>query len=619
MSEPFFLARKIKKRAKQNLPTIPPNKLKAIQLVYDGYRYNVEGNDDLAEKAWRSAAETDADCVPAWTFLTDYLTICNRFDEAFICLERLISLRERTAPNLWILAGKSCAQKRFSLAEQLLADALTLNPSPQTLYDIRILQARIDFAEKRWIKSIEGATGLIEADPECIEALQLRQSCYFELGWAQEDVADSRRLIQLQPDNTRHSKILFKINYLRETTPESLYEDCRIWNEMYASPLAAEIKPFTNRPDPERPLKVGYLSPDLRHHPIMKLLPAVFENHDNSNLEVFAYSIGKQKDELTQYVQKTVGNFIELPVSKNAIADRVRADGIDVLVDLAGHTMDGEALLAFALKPAPVQVSWLGVLSTTGLTTMDYFIGDPYMPCPGTEHLFSEKVYRLKRPTGCYRAVADPGIAPSPYFSNGYITFGCFNDPHKITRDVIRVWAVILHFHPTSKLFLKYTHLHNQDAQRRLRDWLWEDGIPGDRLQFAGGSPPFDYMAAFNQIDIAFDPFPYNGGTTTLDAMFMGVPVVSVSGRLPVSCSGAGLLPQVGLPVAESVEQYVALAGELARTIPIAPGIRKQISDAMKKSAFMDEEGLVRDLETAYRYMWREWCARQKLDGDRLA
>jgi predicted O-linked N-acetylglucosamine transferase (SPINDLY family) len=294
-----------------------------------------------------------------------------------------------------------------------------------------------------------------------------------------------------------------------------------------------------------------------------------------------------------------------------AIAERIRADGIDILVDLASHTMPLGAFRALALKPAPVQVTWMGVMATTGLPAMDYFLGNAEIPPPGTEHTFTEKIYRLPGAAGCYRPTNDKlEVARSPYFSNQYLTFGCFNSPKKITREVVQVWSLILHLHPGSKLLLKYKELDQEYAQLHLRKWFTEDGISPDRLLFEGISLPSKYLPTWNKVDIALDPFPYNGGTTTYDAIWMGVPVVSMGGRLTVSC-GSCIVSELGMPVAKTIEQYVAIACGLAKAVPSEPGLRQRVRQAMKGSRMMDEPRLARELEAAYREMWQTWCTGQ--------
>ena len=270
----------------------------------------------------------------------------------------------------------------------------------------------------------------------------------------------------------------------------------------------------------------------------------------------------------------------------------------------------GSAYLAFALKPAPVQVSWLGVLSTTGMSTMDYFLGDAQIPCPGTEHLFTETIYRLPRSVGCYRPTANVPVAPAPSLESGYITFGCCNNQQKINRDVVKLWAAILHLVPQSRILLKWQGMEAESRQERMRQWFLEDGIPAERLLFAGSSTTTKYLEEYGRIDVALDPFPYNGGSTTLDALWMGVPVVTLAGRLPVQCTGASILTAVGLPdlIARTPEQYLKIALYLAEVVSKTPDLRQEIRRALVSSPFMDEIGLVRDVENAYREMWHTWC-----------
>jgi predicted O-linked N-acetylglucosamine transferase (SPINDLY family) len=240
---------------------------------------------------------------------------------------------------------------------------------------------------------------------------------------------------------------------------------------------------------------------------------------------------------------------------------------------------------------------------------MDFFLGDPHLPCPGTEPLFSESIYRL--PVICsYRPFGNVPVAPSPCLERGYITFGSFNNPRKITRQVVKLWSAILHLVPHSRLLLKY-HAMEQPAMRgSLEKWFAEDGIPPARLQFEGAAPPREYLEAFSRIDIALDPFPYNGGSTTLDTLWMGVPVVTLAGRLPVQCCGASLLSAAGLSdlVARTPEAYLQAALFLAETVPNTPGLRDNVRSSLQSSPLMDETGVVRSVEEAYRHMWQSWC-----------
>ena len=492
-------------------------------------------------------------------------------------------------------------------ARQHLANALRLAPS--LLAAVEALYARMFWTEEKYAEAIAAADRALAINPNYYLALVVRGRASAAQGRMAEVVDSLRRSLEIVPDPVIHSSLLFDITCLTGTTPEVLYAEACRWNALYAAPLASEIQPHANRPDPERRLKLGYVSPDLYGHPIAKFMLPVFERHDRSRFDVFVYSVGTKSDQITEWVRSHVEHFVIFPGEEKKLAERIRSDEIDILVDLAGHTT-GEAYLAFARKPAPIQVSWLGVLTTTGMTTMDYFLGDAQMPCPGTEHLFTETVYRLPRSFCCYRPGSEAAVAPGPYSEHGDITFGCFNSPRKITREVVKLWSAILHLVSGSRLLLKYYQLEEETRQAHLRAWFAEEGIPGHRLVFLGSSLSTDYFDEYRLIDIALDPFPYNGGSTTLDALWMGVPVVTLAGRSPVQRTGASVLTAAGLPdlVAQTPEQYVTTAVFLAGTLPKIPDARRNLRKTLEASPLMDEIGMVRGAESAFRDMWRTWC-----------
>ena len=298
---------------------------------------------------------------------------------------------------------------------------------------ILLARAKIYESQEKWDLSLKLIDRILEREPNHLDALYLKISCLHLLARTEEEVTSLRRLVVgLKPDAKAHSQLLFYMLYAANTTPESVYEESRRFFALHGKPLAKKHPAARNNPDPNRKIKIAYVSPDLRNHTIMKLLPAVLENHDRTQFDVSFYSVGSMRDQVTDGIAKT-NRLVSMRPFAEDIAAQTRADEIDILIDLAGHTMDVAAHLVFAMKPAPVQVSWLGAFNTTGMPTIDYYIGDPYQPCPGTEHLFSETVYRLPRINESYRPTADIGIAESPFFNNGYITFGSFNDPRKIT------------------------------------------------------------------------------------------------------------------------------------------------------------------------------------------
>lgn len=479
----------------------------------------------------------------------------------------------------------------------------------------------LEFAEKGdateayrcYLRALAEADKILKRIPGDRPSHIARSMAHIALYRPAEAIESARLALDIAPERKLHSDMFFLMNFLPETTPESHYAEVCRWYALHGAPVAHPVWPHLNVADPARRLKVGYVSADFYDHAIMKFLPPVLEFHDRSQFAVTLYSVGKKTDWCTDVLRKLAGNFVSCGESGAALEERVRADEIDILVDLAGHTLPLECLLVFTRKPAPVEVSWLGLLSSTGLPAMDYFLGNAEMPCPGTEHCFSETVYRLPRAHACYRPTVDVPVAPSPFLERGYVTFGSFNNPAKIGRDVVKLWAKILRRVPRSRILLKYRAMDTEVMHSRYRSWFSKEGIARDRVQFAGASPTNEYLQAYGQIDIALDPFPYQGGSTTLDTLLMGVPMVALAGRMPVQRSSSSILKPIGLDemVTETPEQYVKAAVFLAGIVGKIPDIRNNVRKAFRASPVMDEKGFTRDLEAAFRDMWRMWCERQ--------
>ncbi len=288
----------------------------------------------------------------------------------------------------------------------------------------------------------------------------------------------------------------------------------------------------------------------------------------------------------------------------------IRADRIDILVDLMMH-MGGNRLPLFARKPAPVQVSYLASCNTTGLTEIDYRISDPYIePADFDPSLYTETVLRLPRSAWCYEASGSlPDVSPLPALASGVVTFGCKNNPSKVSRTVLELWMEILAATPQSRLLL---NAPEGSCRTDVLEVCASRGISEDRLEFSWRQPWDQFIGSYHRIDVALDPFPYNGWITTCDALMMGVPVVTLSGHSPLARGGRkGILSNIGLSelVAETPEEYVAKAVALANDLPRLIELRSSLRQRMECSPLRDAHGHARDLETAYREMWRKWCA----------
>lgn len=354
------------------------------------------------------------------------------------------------------------------------------------------------------------------------------------------------------------------------------------------------------RPLGNRPLRLGYVSADLCQHTVGLFVKAVLKAHDSRRVQVFAYSAGSVKDWVTDDIS-AVTTFRDVSGSDDAaLADLIRSDRIDVLVDLSGHTA-GSRLTAFAYRPAPVMVSWLGYFATTGLPTMDAVLLDKWHAPVGTEAQFVESILRLPSGRFCYQPVpwAPAEVAPPAFERNGFITFGCFNNTAKFNAGVFDAWARVLHAVPDTRLILKWRTFNDEVFRQQVTDAFVARGIAAERLELRGPSFHADLLKEYADLDIALDPFPFTGGLTSCEALWMGVPVVTWPQTRVVSRQTHAFLHQIGLPElsAKDADDYVRIAVELANDRERLAQLRATLRDRMRASPLMDVAGFTRQLE----------------------
>jgi protein O-GlcNAc transferase len=376
--------------------------------------------------------------------------------------------------------------------------------------------------------------------------------------------------------------------------------------------------PYANSRDPDRRLKVGYVSPDFCEHSVAYFSEPVLAAHDPAQIEVFCYAEVKSPDQVTDRFRGLVSDPKSthwrdtIGMTDEALAAAIRADGIDILIDLAGHTV-GSRLLVFAAKPAPIQATWLGYPATTGLPQIDWWITDALADPPGlTENQYSEKLLRLPGGFNCYRPLGDaPQVGPLPADASGRVTFGSFNHAAKLRDKVLDLWADILRRVPDSRLLLKHRGFKYPAVRHDYAQGFDRRGIPSDRVDLVSYiEESRGHLDAYNRIDIALDPFPYNGTTTTCEALWMGVPVVTLAGNTHHARVGLSLLTRLGLAdlVADTAESYVEIAAALAADRARLRTLRASLRSRMAASPLCDGRALAADLETALRKIWRDWC-----------
>ncbi|MDD5328411.1 MAG: tetratricopeptide repeat protein [Sulfuricella sp.] len=428
-------------------------------------------------------------------------------------------------------------------------------------------------------------------------------------GWLDEAIACLRQALLIKPDDAAvYSNLIFALDMTVGADTQSLQAERKRWSEVCAV-APCDFPLFSNRLDPGRRLRIGYVSADFRKHSAAAVFGLMLAKFDSSAFEVFAYSNSVKEDTNTHLFQQSVTcwkNIVDLP--DDAVAELIRQDGIDILVDLSGHSA-GNRLLVFARKPAPIQVTAWGYIGGTGMKAMDVFLADPVVVPLEEKQYYAEEVRYLPNVVGAFFPETFPPIEPLPAASAKGITFGSFNRLAKVSEGAFKAWAQILLAIPASRMVFKTAQLDDAVARDRVVRHFIEAGVNSNRIVLLGKTSWQDHMAAFNQIDIALDPFPHGGGVTTLEGLMMGVPVVALrwptlGGRL-----SASILTTLGLTdwIAETQEQYVELAIRKAQDLTALAALRRRMRDIFTTSVVGDPQAYVRAVEREYRQLWREY------------
>lgn len=421
------------------------------------------------------------------------------------------------------------------------------------------------------------------------------------------------KALELDPqDRAIHSSYLFVANCAPEMDPLERLAAYQRFNELFCEPYRAAWRPHTNNRDPARRLRVGYVAPVFRTHACRPFLQPLLENHDHSRVELFAYSGPFElEDDVTDHYRTLFEHWIDTrQLSDDELAARIRADGIDILVDIAGQTK-GHRLGAFARKPAPVSLHWLDSGYTTGLKAIDYYLTDAVTVPEGAEHLFSETPWRLPRTPFVYRSNPNAGaVNELPALSNGHITFCTLTRAVRLNDRVVNAWARLLKRMPNAKLEINSGNFSQADVREQWWQRFEALGVPRERVLMGFESPPWNVL---RRADIALDCFPQNSGTTLIESLYMGLPFVSLAGVPSMGTLGASVLSAIGHPewIAHTESEYVDKLVALASDLPELARIRSNLRSQMQASALMDEEGFARDVEDAYAQMFARWCAEQ--------
>jgi predicted O-linked N-acetylglucosamine transferase (SPINDLY family) len=565
------------------------------------------GRSDEAIAAYERAIQLRPDQVEIHSNLGVALAAQGRLEEAITAHERAIALAPRSARAHCNLGVALAEQGRLAEAIAAYRRALAERPSMAEAYTNlgNALRETGQFDE-----AFAAYRRALELRPEDAETLNSLGSLLRDAGRLDDALAAFREALTARPDFAQAgSNLLLTLHSHPGYDAQAILAEHRAWARRHADPLAAAIRRHPHDRSPGRPLRIGYVSPDFRDHPVGRMLLTLFAGHNRRQFEIIAYSDVRAADAVTAQLRALAGTWRDTAGrSDTALADLIRADRIDILVDLALHTA-GNRMLVFARKPAPVQVTMLGLPATTGLATMDYRLTDPYLDPPGAGDAdYSEQSIRLPH---CFWIVPVPDeappVAPLPARANGHVTFGCLNQFAKVTLPTLQLWLRILQAVPGSRLMIQSHPGRHLDPARALFE---QGGIARERIGFVPSVPLPRYFARFGTLDVGLDPFPYNGHTSTLDALWMGVPVVTLAGRTAVGRGGVSILSNIGLPelIARTTDEYVAIAAGLARDPERLAALRAGLRQKMRASPLVDAQQYVAGVEAAFRAMWQAWC-----------
>jgi predicted O-linked N-acetylglucosamine transferase (SPINDLY family) len=631
--------------SKKNKNCCGPGAVGAMPDPVLAEQYNEQGNSladqgRLAEAigCYEKALEINPLFAGAWNNLGIVFKELGQLDKAISCYRRSLE-QAPTFAGAWNNLGNAhkeqgsqeAAVTCYEKALSIVPDSVQVNTNlGNILYDQHRYYGAIPFFER----ALEGssdfstiyklayslrATGnntyaialcqqALVMDPRSAAVLNNMGAAYDSQGRPEEAIACYRRALSVAPDSEgTYCNLLLALQYSYTISNEELFAEACQYASKYEAPLRLEWYSDDKARKPGSRLRIGIVSADFRNHSVGYFLEGVIRQLDRDSLTLIAYANQTVTDSLTDRIMRCFETWLDVSgLSDRQLADRIRKDEIDLLIDLSGHTQ-GNRLMTFARKPAPVQATWLGYPNTTGFDSMDFIIADPVTLPPDEERYYSEKVWRLPETYICFTPPnIDLALSELPMLENGHITFGCFNNPAKVNDTVISCWSEILRAVPDSVLLLKYRNFDHETEKLAIRQRFSHHGIDPVRLRFIGFISRKDHLTAYNQVDIALDPFPYTGVTTTCEALWMGVPTITLRMvRGMFGHNGELIMKSVGLDgwVTGSIEEYQERAIAFACNPEWLTALRSSLRQALLSSPLCASERFARNLEDAFRGM----------------
>jgi len=532
-------------------------------------------------------------------------------DDAVESITKTIEHDQSRLDVMFVLATLFNKTGQKDKAEQCYKTLLRYERHPVIYREL----GRICFDSERISEATEYRRKAVQAAPDNAELLWILAGSMMASGKLNDGADVLQKALELEPENAAiRSNYLLNLHYLPDLSAETIFEEHLKWARIHTSSDPAGFA-HDNIPEPERNLRLGYISPDFRMHSVACFFQPLLEGHNRENVELYGYGNVKSPDNVTKRLKSMFDNYRDIRgLDHETTARLIKQDRIDILVDLAGHT-NRNLLSVLALKPAPIQVTYLGYPDTTGMGQVDYRLTDAVAESPDSQKFHTEQLVYLPDGFLCYAPPAPaPAVLPAPVLKNGYVTFGSFNNSRKINPHVIELWARVLKAVPQSRLLLKFHEGGDENVKNHYLSQFAQCSISRQRVQICGRKPHFEHLRLYSQVDIALDTYPYNGTTTTCEALWMGVPVISLVGPRHFSRVGLSILTHLGLEffTAETADQYVAKAAALAAKPDALARIRGSMRTRMTADTLCDKNNFARTVEQAYRHMWRQWCGNRK-------
>nr|CRH07064.1 putative GT41 : related to UDP-GlcNAc : protein O-b-N-acetylglucosaminyltransferase [Candidatus Magnetococcus massalia] len=612
-----------------------------------GTLYTEQGDYARGETHFLRSIKQDPQQAATHSNLGLNLKAQGRLQEAAEQLKRALELDDQTAP-LWSVYGSILkAQGELERALQAFKHSIKLDAGqPDTYHNMGLLlhsmgkavDAEEAFRQALTLKpdlvaALNGLGGLLRESGRKAEALQTLEkavelapddlsshnnmaNALVDQGRVVEAIPHFRRALELEPGNLAiHSNMIMCLHYNPHMDGKRLFAELRSWHEQHGHPGDGDPLRFTNESDPDRRLRVGYITADMKQHPLGFFTLPILMSHDSAQVERYLYSGLTKEDWLTEQARAHVDHWRNCATLSDALLEQqILADGIDVLVDLSGHTR-GNRLMLMAKRVAPVQILGGGSFCSNGIDSMDGAVVDPYQVPPEQAEGFSEPLIQM--PGGNYAIYMPPDylpeVAPTPMAKNGHITFGCFNNLAKLNEPVVVLWSELLQQIPDSRLLIRTYALNDASTRERYIKLFAHHGVATERLMLHGGLPHKELLDAYGEMDIALDPFPYSGGLTTIEALWMGVPVIALAGdRMAGRHSVAHLnAAQLGDWVVQSPEAYIALAKAWAAKPQELASLRQAVRPRMQHGPTADWQGYTRHMEGEMRRLWQRWCTKK--------